>query len=73
MNAKNVDLLLAGHTHAGQFFPFNLFAKLMFPYNKGLYQYSDMFVYVSKGLGTIFSPIRIGTNSEMTLIRLIPK
>jgi predicted MPP superfamily phosphohydrolase len=73
MNAKNVDLLLAGHTHAGQFFPFNLLTKLKFPYNKGLYQYSDMFVYVSKGLGTIFSPIRIGTNSEMTLIRLIPK
>ena len=72
MQEKGADLLLAGHTHAGQIFPFIFIAKLMFGYNKGLYNYEAMDVYVSEGVGTIFIPVRLGTNSEMTLIRLIP-
>jgi len=66
------DLLLTGHTHAGQMFPFTLIAKWMFGYNKGLYQYEEMYIYVSQGLGTFFSPIRFGTQSEITLLRLMP-
>lgn len=66
------DLLLTGHTHAGQMFPFTLIAKWMFGYNKGLYQYEEMYIYVSQGLGTFFSPIRFGTQSEITLLRLVP-
>jgi len=73
MAEAGADLLLAGHTHAGQMFPFTLMAKWMFGYNKGLYQYEDMKIYVSQGLGTFFSPIRFGTHSEITLLRLIPE
>jgi predicted MPP superfamily phosphohydrolase len=70
---KGANLLLAGHTHAGQVFPFIFIAKLMFGYNKGLYKYETMDIYVSEGAGTIFTPIRFGTSSEMALIRLIPE
>lgn len=73
MAEAGADLLLTGHTHAGQMFPFTLMAKWMFGYNKGLYQYEDMKIYVSQGLGTFFSPIRFGTHSEITLLRLIPE
>lgn len=73
MQAKGGNLLLAGHTHAGQIFPFIYIAKLMFGYNRGLYQYETMDIYVSEGVGTIFAPVRLGTSSEMTLIRLIPE
>lgn len=73
MEAKNANLLLAGHTHGGQLFPITLMANAMFPYNKGLYKYGNMNIYVSTGLGTIFPLIRIGTNSEIILIRLVPQ
>lgn len=73
MESKGADLLLAGHTHAGQIFPFTFIAKLMFGYNRGLYQYETMNIHVSEGTGTIFAPVRFGTSSEMTLIRLVPE
>ena len=73
MHEKGADLLLAGHTHAGQIFPFTLLAKLMFGYNSGLYNYETMNIYVSEGAGTIFLPARLGTSSEITLVRLIPR
>lgn len=72
MQRKGANLLLAGHTHAGQIFPFTFVAKLMFGYNTGLYKYEDMDIYVSEGIGTIFSPIRLGTSSEITIVRLVP-
>ena len=72
MAQEGADLLLTGHTHAGQMFPFTLIAKWMFGYNKGLYRYKETHVYVSQGVGTFFSPIRFGTHSEITLLRLIP-
>ena len=73
MQKKGADLLLAGHTHAGQIFPLTFIAKLMFGYNRGLYKYETMDIYVSEGVGTIFAPVRLGTSSEMTLIRLVPE
>lgn len=73
MAAKGADLLLAGHTHAGQVFPFTYVAKLMFGYNRGLYKYETLDIYVSQGIGTFFVPIRFGTSSEMTLLKLIPR
>jgi predicted MPP superfamily phosphohydrolase len=72
MENKGANLLLAGHTHAGQIFPFTFVAKLMFGYNRGHYKYKTMDIYVSEGIGTIFAPVRLGTSNEMTLLRLIP-
>ncbi|MFT3737634.1 MAG: metallophosphoesterase [Breznakibacter sp.] len=73
MQKKGIDVLLAGHTHAGQMFPFTLIARALFPYLKGLYHYQDMSIYVSQGQGTIFVPFRIGTVSEITVVNLVPK
>jgi len=73
MQEKGADLLLAGHTHAGQIFPFTFIAKLMFGYNRGLYKYETMDILVSEGTGTIFAPVRLGTSSQMVLIRLVPE
>lgn len=72
MEAKNADLLLAGHTHDGQIFPFNLIAEKMYKYNKGYYEFGNMKIYVSSGAGTVSFPIRIGTDSEITLLHLVP-
>ncbi|MCE5214882.1 MAG: metallophosphoesterase [Methanobacterium sp.] len=65
-----IDLQLSGHTHAGQFLPFSYFIKLMFPYNRGLYEYNGSFLYVSQGTGTLLPPMRLGSRCEITLINL---
>lgn len=68
---NGINLYLAGHTHAGQLFPATLIAKIIFPYNKGLYRYNDdTQVYVSQGTGTFGPPMRLGTNSELTILEL---
>lgn len=67
------DLMLAGHTHGGQIWPLTGIAKLMFKYNNGYYDFNGMPLYVSQGLGTVFSPMRLGTSSELTILNLIPK
>ena len=72
MQEKDCDLLLAGHTHAGQIFPFTLIYKLIYKYSNGLYKYETMNIYVSEGIGTIFLPVRVGASSEITFIRLKP-
>ncbi|MFI3315742.1 MAG: metallophosphoesterase [Rikenellaceae bacterium] len=68
---NGINLYLAGHTHAGQLFPATLVAKMMFEYNKGLYNYDEnMQIYVSQGTGTFGPPMRLGTHSELTIINL---
>ena len=65
-----VDLVLSGHTHGGQIVPFNLLARLVMPYVKGLYNLNDGHIYVSQGTGTWGPPMRLGTNNEITLLKL---
>lgn len=71
-NKYGIDLYLAGHTHAGQIFPFNFFANLMFEYNRGLHDFNGTKVFVSEGIGTFGPPYRIGTKSEIISLTLTP-
>ena len=73
MEEAGADLFLAGHTHGGQFFPLTLINDRIFEYNRGLYHRAGMEVYVSCGSGTFGIPLRIGTDSEVTLLHLKPK
>lgn len=68
-----IDLMLCGHTHAGQMWPFGLLVKRQFPYIKGRYEYKDATLYVSQGTGTWGPIMRLGTSSEMTLIEAGPR
>jgi predicted MPP superfamily phosphohydrolase len=66
-------LQLSGHTHGGQFFPWNLFVPLQQPFTAGLHKLNDMWVYVSRGTGYWGPPKRFGAPSEITLLRLVPQ
>jgi len=67
----NVDLVLSGHTHGGQIFPFNYLVKLAQPYIRGLYQHSNRTqIYVNKGTGFWGPPMRLGASAEITKISL---
>ena len=67
------DLQLAGHTHAGQIFPWSLLVNMFYPATRGLTWLHDHYLYVSSGTGTWGPPMRLGTTSEITMIRIIPK
>jgi len=68
----NTDLMLAGHTHNGQIFPFNLFVKIKFKYSFGLYRNKNSYLYVSSGSGCWGPRIRLGTSNEIVYIELSP-
>ncbi len=68
--AAGYDLQLSGHTHAGQFFPFNLIARLAHRYFKGLNRHGRMWVYVNSGTGFWGPPVRLGVPAEITLLTL---
>jgi predicted MPP superfamily phosphohydrolase len=70
VNKHGVNLILVGHTHGGQFLPFILFAKLIWKRFKGLYKFKDTYMYTTTGAGTWGPPLRLGTNSEITMINL---
>lgn len=65
------DLQLSGHTHGGQFFPWNLFVPLQQPYTAGLNRLRSLWVYTSRGTGYWGPPKRFGAPSEITLVRLV--
>jgi predicted MPP superfamily phosphohydrolase len=64
------DLMLSGHTHGGQFFPWNLLTALDQPYLSGLHRPQGKWIYVSKGTGYWGPPVRLGARSEITVVRL---
>ncbi|MET0981569.1 MAG: metallophosphoesterase [Telluria sp.] len=66
------DLQLSGHTHGGQFFPWNLFVPLQQPFVAGLHRTGRLWVYTSRGTGYWGPPKRFGAPSEITLVRLVP-
>jgi predicted MPP superfamily phosphohydrolase len=71
--AAGFDLQLSGHTHGGQFLPWNLLVRLQQPYTAGLHRHGRMWVYVSRGAGYWGPPKRLGAPSEITRLRLVPQ
>ncbi len=67
-----IDLQLSGHTHGGQFYPFNIIVGLIFPHIAGLYENSGSYLYVSEGTGTWGPPMRLGSCNEIVLFKLKP-
>lgn len=66
-----VDLQLSGHSHQGQFFPFNLLVHLIYgKYSHGLNYDGDFAIYTSSGTGTWGPPLRTFTKSEVVVITL---
>ncbi|CAH0347951.1 metallophosphoesterase [Aquabacterium sp. CECT 9606] len=66
------DLQLSGHTHGGQFWPWNLFVPLQQPFTAGLHRWQELWVYTSRGTGYWGPPKRFGAPSEITHLRLVP-
>ncbi|MEY4563662.1 MAG: hypothetical protein RLZZ618_2939 [Pseudomonadota bacterium] len=65
------DLQVSGHTHGGQFWPWNFFVPLQQPFTAGLHRLRRLWVYTSRGTGYWGPPKRLGAPSEITRLRLV--
>lgn len=64
------DLQISGHTHGGQYMPWNILIELYQPFTKGLHRYENTWIYVNRGTGYWGPPMRLGVPSEITLFTL---
>ncbi|MDF2557861.1 MAG: serine/threonine protein phosphatase [Bacillales bacterium] len=65
---SGVDLMLSGHTHRGQIFPFNYVTQANFMNDWGYLKVKSLQSVVTSGVGTWGPPLRIGSNSEIVMI-----
>ena len=67
------DLMLSGHTHGGQIFPFGFLVMLQQPYLYGLHAISTTKqIFVSRGTGYWGPPVRVFAPSEISVLTLKP-
>lgn len=66
-----LDLVLSGHTHGGQIWPYGYFVALQQPYVQGLHRHgTHTQIYVHTGTGYWGPPIRVRVPAEIALITL---
>ena len=68
ISEKKVDLHVAGHTHAGQFFPLTIGTTIIWDNNYGYKKYNNMNSIVTSGVGVYGPNMRVGTDSEVVII-----
>ena len=64
------DLVLCGHTHAGQIFPGNLIIPFFSENHYGLKKVGGVQTVVTSGVGYYGPPLRVGTDSEIMVITI---
>jgi len=70
LSKAGVNLVLTGHTHAGQIFPFNYIVGLFYPYVSGLHKHNNTYIYGTSGTGTWGPRMRLGSRSEIVLLEI---
>ena len=68
--AAGADLDLSGHTHNGQLFPGNVLIRLFWENPAGILQVGNMTSCVTQGAGVWGPAMRVGTDSEVMLLRV---
>lgn len=67
---EQLDVMLCGHTHGGQIWPWAFIALLVEPYLKGLHLHDGTWIYVHKGTGYWGPPLRLGAPAEIASVIL---
>jgi predicted MPP superfamily phosphohydrolase len=68
--AAGAGLMISGHTHSGQIWPFGYLVRLRYPLLAGRYDVDRMAVLVCRGTGTWGPPMRLWRRSEILRITL---
>lgn len=61
------DLVLSGHTHGGQIFPFHLIVKSANDFLAGMYEVNENSLYITRGAGYWGPPMRLFAPSDITV------
>ena len=64
------SLMLSGHTHAGQIWPFTYLCAIPYPHQAGLYREGSLQLIVHRGTGTWGPPMRLFLPSEIVEVTL---
>ncbi|MYB34799.1 MAG: metallophosphoesterase [Gammaproteobacteria bacterium] len=67
-----IDLMLSGHTHKGQIFPFNFVVRKYFKRTHGLHSHGGRYFYISPGTGTWGPLMRLGSYNEISMFTITP-
>jgi hypothetical protein len=71
LEGRGAGLVLSGHTHGGQLWPFGALVALAQPYLRGLHTHPDgTQIYVSRGTGFWGPPMRVANPAEITTLVL---
>ncbi|MGB2578459.1 hypothetical protein AAIR98_000378 [Elusimicrobium simillimum] len=65
-----MDLMLSGHTHDGQIFPFRYLVKTRYPHVYGLYQKGRSSFYVTSGVFYWGPPMRLFSRNEIAVFNI---
>lgn len=65
-----VDLMVSGHTHKGQLWPFGFVTKKVFENDYGLIRKGKTWFYTSSGYGTWGPPVRTGNRPELVVFKI---
>jgi hypothetical protein len=70
--AFNVPAVLSGHTHGGQVVlpGVGALARRRFPVLEGLGSRENTSIFVSRGIGTVYVPVRINCPPEVAIVTL---
>ncbi len=67
---RGARLMLSGHTHGGQLWPFTYLSAIPYPFQAGRYEVGAMTLAVSRGTGTWGPPMRLFFRSEIVEVTL---
>lgn len=69
-DSAGVDIQICGHTHRGQVWPLNYITDYIFEQSHGYRKWTHAHIWVSSGLSLWGPPFRIGTDSDMAVIKV---
>jgi predicted MPP superfamily phosphohydrolase len=71
----DIPAMLSGHTHGGQVVIPGLgaIAGRRFPVLQGIASRENTWIFVSRGVGTVYVPVRINCPPEVALVTLVRK
>ncbi len=69
---SGVSLVVSGHTHCGQFWPFSTIVRAIYKDKMyGVRQLGDQATVTTCGIGTAQSPFRLGNRPEIVVIKIL--
>jgi len=69
---QGIELMLSGHTHRGQIFPFYLVVRMSYEFMGGFYEENGKLLAVSAGSGFWGPPMRVLAPPDIMVLDLVP-